>query len=208
MRTLLSWCAELLHPPNAIIPNSCQLQGTLQRPGKWQFSISQSLCKRWFYSLTPKQHFPCPVSVPSAHRLWLSLPAGLGAVAPLAHLVDCTHPELVGPGWGEATHSDPGHLRVKVWQVNLPGRICWKNEHGKKRKKRWKCLSKALQKWENASDCSELLVLASLRGTLGRSFFSAEETFLSAHTVMQIAHLSTGKWCCTCHGIINKNYIH
>lgn len=65
MRTPLPWCADLLHPPNAIIPNSCQLQGTLQTPGKRQLLHLLNHCaKDYFIPSYPSSIFPSPGRCP------------------------------------------------------------------------------------------------------------------------------------------------
>lgn len=41
-------------------------------------------------------------------------PAGLCAVLALAHLIHSAHPELIGSGWSQATHSDACHLWADI----------------------------------------------------------------------------------------------
>lgn len=41
-------------------------------------------------------------------------PAGLCAVLALAYLIHSAHPELIGSGWSQATHSDACHLWANI----------------------------------------------------------------------------------------------
>lgn len=132
MRTPLPWSADLLHPPNAIIPNSCQLQSTFR--GKWQLLRLPNIVQMiiWFLHSQPA-FFPsrgcCPFSTQILTVITCWSQCCTGPFPP-----GSLHTPWTGRSWLEWGHSQwhwsssgPG-LRGEPSRENLVEKFAWEKK--------------------------------------------------------------------------------